>query len=203
MSLPFTDVRCDKCAKHWGSYLLWGGFNYRAGHSRTIRIERDLGWCRSCAEFRAVEVLPSRLRLEAELEAQQNELRDAERKASARVFSKLFRSVAARDERIIAANRARVDAAAAGLEWRDARRSAPKCLECGSSDIDHVGAIGSAPEPHQIALKHPGCGGNLVVTTPEVRINIRTEDRLYDAEGRLLEVNEEPTRSSGNRSLDS
>lgn len=188
MSVPFTDARCTKCSKHWGSYLLWGGFHYRIGPSRTIRIDRDLGWCHPCAEFRAVEVLPARSRLEAQLEQHRKKLKEAEDKARSRVLSKLFRSVVVRDERLIALNRAQVEEIMAALAWRDSRRSPPRCLECGGTDIDHIGTIGFAPDPHRIALKHPGCGGGLLVSTPEFRINMRTEDRLYDAEGRLLEA---------------
>lgn len=188
MSVPFTDVRCDKCSKHWGSYLLWGGFHYRIAPSRTRRIERGLGWCHGCAEFRAVEVLPQRSRLEAELAEHRKKLSKAETRARSRVLSKLIRSIAERDQQVQAAHRARIDEALAALEWRDARRSAPRCLECGGIEIDHVGAIGFAPEPHRIALKHPGCGGSLVVSTPQFNISMRTDDRLYDSEGRLLEI---------------
>ncbi|WP_156767670.1 hypothetical protein [Candidatus Viadribacter manganicus] len=112
------------------------------------------------------------------------------------MFSKLFRSVVARDDRLIATNLAHVEEVMAALAWRDWRRSPPRCLEFGGIEIDHVGAIGFAPDPHRIAFAHPGCGGSLVVSTPDNRINMRTEDRVYDAEGRLLET-KDPAPPSG------
>lgn len=90
------------------------------------------------------------------------------------------------------------------MDWRDERKSPPRCLSCGGTEISHAGSIGHAEASYRLAFAHPGCGGELVVSTPPIRINMRTDDIVFDAEGQLIEVRPQrrPTLKDISRFLD-
>lgn len=47
------------------------------------------------------------------------------------------------------------------LEWRQLRTTPAHCLECGSSNIDYLACDKVSTLP---TIRHPGCGGSLVLT---------------------------------------
>ena len=73
------------------------------------------------------------------------------------------------------------------------RRSRPRCLECGSTDVHafpHKERPARAGQKSLVGFRHPGCGGELYVET-HMRVAFRTDCEcfptlLYSPEGKLI-----------------
>ena len=76
------------------------------------------------------------------------------------------------------------------------RISGPRCLLCGCNHIQEMpsvtpsGSYNQPGLPKLIGMRHPGCGGDLLVNHSEGRIARRLSKRWYDGEGNLLRVEE-------------
>jgi hypothetical protein len=79
------------------------------------------------------------------------------------------------------------------LDLLDGRRSKPRCLSCGSEDCFALPKILDPPDsddrpgdPVLTGIKHPNCGGYLMVSHPGIRLSIAFNHRAYDKEGILI-----------------
>ena len=74
------------------------------------------------------------------------------------------------------------------------RKSPPRCLTCGSTNIfaltiddaDRPSHWYDSATPISIGVVHPGCGGELLVSCPGTYMSMFNDDRTYDLEGRAI-----------------
>lgn len=165
MSLPALKVRCTGCSIESG--VLRGGITliYRLPDGTTAETYRTFGWCRSCD---AVQSMESRLSAK-EIQA---EIADLPRR---RLFG-FDRGVADPTELV------RLEILLRLAQWR---RSPPRCLECGGTDI----SILNFAEDGSTEVVH-SCGGKLFEPrgddTEEIRWAVRPRTIELDVEGNRI-----------------
>lgn len=203
MSMLFTAFSCDACGFKAGSTAVWGRYNYRTPDG-DVPLQRKLGWCCACADVIAMEVLPGPQRtqaLEQEVAQRTAYVRDyvanAE-KGRGTLARLLNRPVTVPEEvrevdhlRTIAESELKAELAR--IRLLSGRTSGPRCLVCGSVDVEAIpeafnlqGSYRDPGPPVRIGWKHPGCGGEIMAAHSGIRIGMRMRERWYDAEGRLL-----------------
>lgn len=197
MSMPVATYGCTACDFSCWDLATWGYRYYLYGELK-VQMRVAMGWCHACSGLGAVEVLPD---AEGELERQQRlktfqaELNEV---LTANPPRKRWWPFQARKSAEQANLECEVESAAKALakyrltrEALSARVSQARCLRCGSEDclrlpphqVDDYGAE-SLPKP--IGFEHPGCGGQLTISSDDTRINARLTDKGYDLEGRLV-----------------
>jgi len=209
MSLPFKVFSCSRCEFTGLDLVISGHFNYEAP-SGLFFISRRLGWCNECNGIVAVENIPNVqkiVELKSEIEKKEQYIAHSlDRLEKSRSwFKKLLNlSVDPPSEirsLILQCEYDRIDMKSEEniLSLLVNRKSPPRCLECGSIDCFLLPELPSLPEPQyplfssqtpqspvEIGLKHPGCGGELLVKFSEAWISIEPKRRIYDVEGRLI-----------------
>ena len=131
-------------ALRWLSSGRWNGSLLDRRRQTKIQFisQDDIGWCRSCGTVTEVETFDP------------NESVDDYRKHARRLQKK--RRKYPNDEQLLEV----IAHAEAMVTWRELRKSPPKCLRCGSTQIDvwklrHELSCSPGHAPH------PGCGGAL------------------------------------------
>ena len=197
MSMPVATYGCTACDLSCWDLGSWGYRYYLYGELK-VRMRVAMGWCNACSGIKAVEVLPD---AEGELECQQRlETFQAElgEVLAANPPRKRWWPFQPRKSVEQVSLECEVESAAEALtdyrlvrEALSTRVSRARCLRCGSEDclrlpphqVDYCGAE-SLPKP--IGFEHPGCGGQLTISSDDTRINARLADKGYDLEGRLV-----------------
>ena len=197
MSMPVATYGCTACdLSRWDSGT-WGYRYYLFGDIK-VRMLVATGWCHTCVDLGVIEVLPdadSELAYQRKLETFQAELSEV---LAAEPPRKRWWPFQARKSVEQLNLEYEVESAAEALaEYRLARKalfarvSRARCLRCGSEDclrlpphqVDYYGAE-SLPKP--LGVEHPGCGGQLTISSDDTRINARLTDKGYHLEGRLV-----------------
>lgn len=205
MSMPDVLFSCTRCDFSASDSVCWGGFYYETPNGRGTLI-RTLGWCSACASLAPIEVIgpPD----DAAVAALARAVKDQEASLSehvARLRQQMpwyWRLIRTQPPLTPDVERLRYDAEASRQELNHlrvraevlaARRSPPRCLECGShecfpiaSDIRPTGSPSQPGPPVKMGMRHPGCGGDLMVRHSGERVHVVLADRYYDTEGRLL-----------------
>jgi hypothetical protein len=166
MSLPQVIYACERCSSRWGDDF--APRKYRLPSREMVPVKSTMGWCKICANLVAIEDTDDAGHLLTELEIILSELKRGD--SSLRWFRRKKPSDSL-DFRI--------------AEVRDAilrlgfRKSAPRCLHCGSTEIRKA----------EFPSQHPGCGGTVSYERngPEVRVAYDCSNPLlYDTEGSFL-----------------
>jgi NAD-dependent SIR2 family protein deacetylase len=177
--MPITIIKCDRCHQQWPSHDFWGRYAYEINQDTHIDMERDIGWCDDCHDFRLIEeILTQDELLNAFIKAY-DEFITVEKPYKPTIFgllkctdSDVLRSYKRLELNLLKARHA--------LKWKDARQSPPRCLSCGSNDVG----------PYNIfkgdKSTHPVCGGKLTERDPNCRIAIGDQIKVYDTEGFYL-----------------
>jgi hypothetical protein len=208
MSMPFLAISCTSCEFKGSSMAVWGRFSYDDS-AEPIPLKRQIAWCTACRDLVPLEVLPTEAAirdLESEIANKTRIIDDFMTKAEQQKtwLQKLLGSsvkMATEIQDIDFQRSYREDdlkAERARENFLVGRRSNPKCLLCGSEDcfalpakISPRGTDRAPGPPTHIGMKHPGCGGELMVEHSGIRISKRLNHRIYDREGTLLKIVEE------------
>jgi hypothetical protein len=121
--------------------LLSAFIEYRLADGTKLPILQQPAWCPACGRFVIAEWVPSTEELEEEI----SKFRSADRD-TLQMWA-FVSNEASVGERIAELTRR--------IEWRRARQSPPRCLECGS--------LGSVPIPATGEFSHPHTGERVVV----------------------------------------
>lgn len=198
MSMPVATYQCTACELSCWDAGTWGYRYYVYGETK-LRLRVAMGWCPSCKDLNAVEVLPDaagELLLQRKLQDFQAEL-DVIVAAAPKKRFWLFQPRKSTRQRCLEGE---IESAAKGLaEYQltraalSARQSQARCLRCGAEgcnklpphEVDYLG-LDASPVP--IGFVHPGCGGQITIACDGMRLNVSLTDKAYDLEGR--QVNE-------------
>lgn len=213
MSSPFRVFSCSRCEFTGLDLVISGYFNYEVP-SGLFSISRGLGWCNECNGIVAIEDMPNAQKiadLKSEIEKKEQYIAQAlDRLEKSRTwFKKLLKISVVQPPKIRALMRQceydRIDMESEKqlLLLLANRKSPPRCLECGSIDCFLLPKLPALPElkyplfssqtpqiPVEIGLKHPGCGGELLVKFSGAWINMEPNRRIYNIEGRLIRQEE-------------
>lgn len=193
MSMPYSIIACDKCKKRWTSRVSWGLFCYRLPDKRQHWIDRNTNWCHDCRGFEPIEEIPSLESLQAAADAAQQDYEEARAAIPNTLGARLvpWRFGEQKDQR--RRNKAALKEALQALGWRQKRLSPPRCLTCGSTNVENLLHYSSEPNQPEPDRHHPGCGGLLSSQMSSSRVSMDTPSRYYDSEGAFLE--QRPYRS--------
>jgi hypothetical protein len=150
-----VDFECDACDYH--AHLRTGVVfhYYELADGRRTVMHTTFAWCHGCAELVTAEELPGIELLETRL-------------------------AAAKQERsMVLATHAQI-----ALTWRKARRSPPRCLECGSTALTDVSQ--QPDDWRSMFFLHPGCGGTCRVTGSAHMSMGMWDIAVYTPEGDLI-----------------
>ncbi|MCD6535170.1 MAG: hypothetical protein J7L25_13995 [Deltaproteobacteria bacterium] len=203
MSIPGVDISCDRCDYRGATGVVFGIFKYRTQRGN-ISLPRDLGWCSSCDSLAPIEetALGTRRKsLEKDLESINNKIEKEKRDLLEKIsfFKRIFSSPQLCSETLTELQKQ--------AEWFLSELSSPvllvdylcnsrepRCLTCGSDEVYKVPQMPDGLNDFYddyrvkipIGMKHPGCGGQLLASTSEVRLNRRFRDRVYDLSGKSI-----------------
>jgi hypothetical protein len=185
MSMPSTDLICDKCEFKGSDAVVWGDFRYIKG-GLEIPLSRTLGWCAECSDFVPIEDFAIKDELLSDIdEALERITVRTKRWAS---FS-LLKST--REHRLNELER--LSALIALLALVGERKGMEKCLHCGSLNVERFNGDYSGLDPYSsdkraipTGFYHSGCGGEFMASVNPIRLNLIFEPRLYSVDGHLI-----------------
>lgn len=129
--------------------------SYEMSDGSTVTIERTFVWCGACRGVRWGEELADLAELERKLAA--IEAKEPSAMDELSVFLDRHTSL----EKVTATHTTQLRGR---ISWRRSRRSAPRCLECGSAGIVSLPQSETRSGFDKWTLKeHPGCGGVVTV----------------------------------------
>jgi hypothetical protein len=162
---PRDHVVCDKCT--YERHMPDTNYDYCLPDGGRLYVIRGRAWCFSCKQVVQAEYLLSLAEIESELRVINSWPREPTRPSAIEATAHIRKQ----------------------MELRKAfalrRRSPPRCLECGSSNITTQESGGEGNR----GLVHPECGGRLRPVYPESRVWLPMADKEYepvllDGEGR-------------------
>jgi predicted Zn-ribbon and HTH transcriptional regulator len=169
MSIDTTRIHCTGC-----------GFEYFEDHppvelkcsfgSEIVSYYRTTAWCHACDTIRDAELLPSLQDLEKEL---------------------LILQGTSWLHLLLPAHRAQIRGTRNMIQWRQARISPPRCLECGSTDISELDFKEVSPVMAVAQRYQHSCGGTLIKDyryDSGIRINFGMATIWVDQEGNLVKA---------------
>ena len=203
MSVPDVDIFCDKCVYSGSTGVVFGIFKYSTPHSN-ISLPRALGWCSSCSSLAPIEETCRDVRIEslvADLKSINNQIEQEKREIRQKMpfFKRIFSSSQLCSE---ALGKLQEQGA-----WISSELSSPSflaeylggtckphCLTCGSVEVSKLPKMPDGLNDFYddyrvkipIGMKHPGCGGQLLASTSEMRLNRRFTDRVYSLNGKRI-----------------
>jgi hypothetical protein len=140
----------------------------------TVTMERTFVWCPACREVRWGEQLANLAQLERDLAA-----------TSARepvVMEELSFSVSRHQtlEDLLASRKKELESR---IAWRRIRKSPPRCLECGYTDVTPLVLTETDDGDEKwTSREHPGCGG-IVTVLPQMVLSLDRRWFRYTPEG--------------------
>jgi predicted nucleic acid-binding Zn ribbon protein len=161
MNVGVLRYRCDRCGQE---YVVRQIQRYYELEDGSLLVRRLPAWChaeKTMVEAEAIDDVEALERIVAMVEA------EVEKSGG--------------DHQTEFDNATTLDESRRRLRWRRTRRSPPRCLECGSTNVESV------PESSdQGELRHPSCGGVLSLTAMDLE-DLDSDPIRYDAEGIRLE----------------
>ena len=226
MSMPSIDLKCDRCSYEACSRLLWGNYNYvytdpidsdpidseaqkRANvcnQEAAIDLDRELGWCFSCNEFKAIESLSTKGFVEI-VQACEEQIAQLTQSTFRLITLKLSKKkqqkyTNLRAKLMLAKQLLELfpssESPTSSLEQKGstnkaARARRPKCLSCGSDKVEAVNSDFSLPYENRhyrgakyIGFKHPGCEGEFFAAPNDLRLNMRFYPVYFDIHGNAV-----------------
>lgn len=149
---------CDRCDTKF-SYIFTHGWYYDL-NGQTMHIAVAPAWCFDCCRLRNAEKLPS-------IEECERQIEDLSQQRTAK-RSRLARPKA-------------LEEAMLRLQWRRNRVSDPRCIWCGSTNLQF---LDKDPQSGLLPFTHPDCGGTISHTSSYLGSDRPT---YFSAEGKLLE----------------
>ena len=203
MSVPGVDISCDQCEYSGSRDVIFGTFKYNTPNGR-ISLPRNLGWCLSCNSLAPIEEASQDVRrksLEDDLKSINREIEKEKKDLLRKIpfFKRIFSSPQLCSEALEKLQE-QADWIASELSspvlledyLNDPRK--PRCLTCGSDKVSKVPKMPDGLNDFYddyrvkipIGMKHPGCGGQLLASTSEMRFNRSFSDRMYDLSGNSI-----------------
>lgn len=182
MSMPFSIITCDSCSRNWVTHVFWGRRSYRLPDGRDADVGRALAWCNACNGFVMMEQFPKPGEVQEQLMAAASDLEEQQIPKEYFLFRFIKWQVRPKPENLELYQR-RLRKAEALRDWCRTRKSLPKCLTCGSTDVQETNLWG---DQQKETIRHPNCGGEFQVEESEIRISKRLKHRFYDVEGNFL-----------------
>lgn len=199
MSWPVTTFYCSNCDFENTDIGSWRAKRYLLPNGVRLDVNWRLGWCDDCAKIVAVEDLSE--------DAPRLDLQEAQQKIANQppqpvrrwwqlhwfIFTGIWRKhVDAWEVAMFQAQSMEDDAASMLGLIRD-RKSAPKCLTCGSTHTHAPLITNEEPwidtaQPKRTGFVHPLCGGDILMQMDDFRIALKPSTWHYKTEGiRLAE----------------
>lgn len=197
MSMPVSTYRCTACDLNRWSSGTWGYRYYVYGESK-LQMHVAMGWCNSCNDLQAIEVLPDtegELKRKNKLDTLQAELTEIIAAIPAAKTWWPFRAkrghAQANLEYQISSAEEKLTEYRLSREALSARSSKGRCLRCESENCialppHQADYYNTEAEPSPIRFMHPGCGGQLTIADEGTRLNVQLTDKAYDLEGHLI-----------------
>lgn len=185
MSVPWTEIWCDACNFKSTSLRILGDFVYEFGASESdaVYVNSVAGWCGRCANIEAMEDLTGDWR-----QVQGLDRKVADQQRDSRSFlSRVFGLGRSRVDMPLADTRDDAENLRRFAVVLQERVSPPRCLRCGSPDVAPL--LLPSPresEVYQLEIRHPECGGNLLMRSLRDRFALNLLRRVYDTEGNFL-----------------
>jgi hypothetical protein len=180
MSMPSTDLVCDKCGFQGSDDVVWGDFRYVEG-DREIPLNRTLGWCADCSDFVPIEDFAIRDELMSDIDEAMDAIKVRAKRWA--LFSLLDRKGRLNEIE-------RLSALIALLTLVEERSGSERCLHCGSVNVvrfdgDYSGLAQYASKETTVNTDflHPGCGGEFLASVNPIRLNMIFEPRLFSVDG--------------------
>jgi len=161
---------------------------YLLDSDHNIDHHRGSAWCTVCKRIQDVEDIPKLEVIDAELLVE-------EQSARATVLGGLKDTAGLPLSREHRRAQQRIISLELKKEWLRYRRSPPRCLSCGSTQIvavdwENIASGGDAEATRRmtITFRH-ACGGRLVLTySSGIRFNVAPRRFVLDSEGHLLGI---------------
>ena len=186
MSMPSTDLVCNKCGFSGSDDVVWGDFRYVEG-DREIPLSRTLGWCADCSDFAPIEDFAIKDRLLAEIE---RTLRSIKVRTKRWASFSLLKST--RKDRLDELER--LSALIGHLALIGERNGSERCLQCGSVNVERfdgnyseLDSFGSDERTINTGFYHPGCGGEFLASVNPARFSIIFHPKFYSMDGYRLD----------------
>ena len=182
MSMPFSIIQCDCCSKRWVTHDFWGIHTYRLPDGRDADVDRAFAWCNTCNDLMWMERLPRPEEVQGKLDEAARELEEYEPPKERLLFGFIKQRVDPGSD-FTEIYQKTLRNAEALRDWHTIRKSSPKCLTCGSTDVQEVNLWG---DQEKEVIRHSNCSGAFRVEQSEIRISKLLKHRFYDVEGNFL-----------------
>ena len=162
------EYKCDRCGRCENVRTCIIGY-YRLAGGRDVPCIDQPVWCYRCDGVRSAERLVDADKIAAFVDHLRNSGLNDEQTETAKLLKKT-------PEQYLAEQ---IDMYSATLAWRRARKSPPRCWECGKTDFLEL-----APDPNDRlkSFGHPSCGGQFL-PGENAGHGIQANYRIMDAEG--------------------
>lgn len=177
MGCHLFNVRCTKCAFEGIAREGPSGCCYELPDGNTAVVTSAPAWCTDCAttvdaeQFSSVDDIKRELEsFESDGPAAQSFLKQASRLTDPGALLAFH-----------------IDSLRASFKWRSLRRSAPRCLRCGSHRIAY---LDREPGVDLSTLRHPSCGGMLRLSG-FAHASLPLRSRMYSVEGERQDEDED------------
>ena len=169
MSLPCSQATCSLCGTTFAPDDLYGNRVYEIGQTR-LHVDSLAGWCYECNAHRSIESLRT--------EPLEEKLREMEGERSAKPG--FFESISSEYKKKRVDLEYQLQALQKLLSHFKIRKTGPRCLSCGSLNVEPCTNKGNT-------CYRPGCAGHLVEDSHEpLWISYADDTMLYDMDGNLL-----------------
>ena len=161
--------KCTECKSTFTTEDLAGNYVYELVNGLSAPINRTAGWCYHCDTLRPIE----------DLDPTANDRRIAELSINVKKPVGFFKSLSGKHNE---QSRKDVDELRALELLKQAllsRETDPKCLECGSSDVEPVNRDAGG-------CYRPSCGGQLVENDEPIFAYMEYPLQIYSLNGDLL-----------------
>ena len=185
--MPFINLDCEKCDFHGSTTTVWGNFKY-IENKNELHLTRTLGWCFDCQCFVPIEDFSNIDEVIAKIETLTSELKSDYEKWLSFLFSILTRK-----NTIDRINE--ISELAKRLSFIRQRKGSEKCLACGSSNIKPFDGDyslefevmeGLFQGSKRTGFNHPDCGGEIIASSSDMRLNMSFTPRHYNPDGSAL-----------------